>query len=138
MKKPKDLIDRRMASALFTNVDDRAGRSATLGSGGKLALRIVERVMGGVWIGGDAWLTPEQLIFEPNAMNREARSKGGGTELRVILALAEVTRVGWRKAPGTSIIDVETPERTLSLRCYRSKRFAEAIRRAAGLRAQEA
>ena len=48
-------------------------------------------------------------------------------ELSASVSLSEVTAVNWRKGLFTSIIDIETEDERLTLRCYKSKSFARAI-----------
>ena len=129
MPKPDNLIDKRMANALFKGARANAGTRMALGINGRVGLKAVEKIMGGLWVGGNAWLTPDALIFEPNALNKGLHADA--ESLRVVLALRDVMNVGWRKGIATSIIDIETGEETLSLRCYNSKRFAGSIRKAA-------
>lgn len=128
MPKPDNLIDKRMANALFKGAKANAGSRMMLGINGRVGLKAVEKIMGGLWVGGNAWLTPEAIIFEPNMLNRGMHADA--ETLRVELALDTVTDVRWRKGIATSIIDITAGEEKLSLRCYNSRRFADAIRTA--------
>lgn len=121
MGAPKDLIDKRMASALLKH----AMAKGVAGFAGGVARRAV----GGAWVGGHAWLTPQALLFEANAMNRHFHVNPKA--LSVSLPLAGVTHVGWRKALVTNIVEVEAGERKLALRCFRAEDFAASIRQAA-------
>ena len=128
MAKPDNLIDKRMVNALFKDAEASGLAKSGLGLGGKAGLGVVQKMMGGLWIGGKAWLTPDAITFEPNGINKLAHRSSG--ELTVSLPLSEVTSVEWRKAIATSIIDISTDERTLSIRGYNSKSFCEAIKQA--------
>ena len=134
----------RLANALFANaaMSSVAGESVDgitelLGIGRvtpavDLVLEAYAAAYGGLWVGGKATLTPERLVFEPNAMNRLAHENGGA--LRLDLPLAELERVTSRFGWVTGIIDVGAHGRRFSLRCFGSNTFTQAIAAAARAR----
>lgn len=130
MAKPKNLIDKRMANALITGAEASGFANKAMGVGGQMGMKVVQKVMGGLWVGGNAWLTPDELIFEPNKVNVAAHKTSD--DLKITLALKDVGQVNWRKGIATSIIDVEAGDQTLTIRCYKAQSFAERIREAAG------
>ncbi|WP_084399354.1 hypothetical protein [Henriciella aquimarina] len=117
MSKPKNVIDKRMANALIPEAKAK-GMAGFTGA-------VASKAMGGLWVGGNAWLSPEALRFEANALNRHFHSNPKA--LAFTIPLVEVTGVHWRKALFTNIIEIETRERIFSLRCYKAESFAEAI-----------
>lgn len=121
MPAPKKYIDKRMANALIPKAQAK-------GLMGGLTGAVAKQAMGGLWVGGNAWLTADEVSFEPNALNRHYHTNPG--DLAASVRLADVTDVSWRKGVMTSIIDIETVDEKLSIRCYKSKAFAEAIRSA--------
>lgn len=121
MPAPKKYIDKRMANALIPQAQAK-------GLMGGLTGAVAKQTMGGLWVGGNAWLTATELSFEPNALNRHFHVNP--KDLSASIQLVDVTSVQWRKAMVTSIIDVETETEKLSIRCYKSKPFAEAIQAA--------
>lgn len=118
MPAPKKYIDKRMANALIPQAQAKGVIGGMTGA-------VSKQLVGGLWVGGNAWLTASELSFEPNALNR--RFHVNPEELAASVRLSDVTEVSWRKGLVTSIIDVETETEKLSIRCYRSKAFAEAI-----------
>ncbi|MEQ8557896.1 MAG: hypothetical protein RIB03_06220 [Henriciella sp.] len=121
MSAPKKYIDKRIANALIPKAQAK-------GMMGGLTSAVAKQTMGGLWVGGNAWLTAEELSFEPNALNRHYHLNP--EDLTASVRLVDVTDVTWRKGLVTSIIDIETADEKLSIRCYKSKAFADAIRRA--------
>jgi hypothetical protein len=80
---------------------------------------------GGLWVGGNLYLTSTALEFKPNALNR-ALHKGvmGST-----VALHEVQEVIDRFGVVTRIVDVTSNNgTTLTFRCYGARQFADKIR----------
>ncbi|MEE2877561.1 MAG: hypothetical protein VX593_01030 [Pseudomonadota bacterium] len=121
MPAPKKYIDKRIANALIPKAQ---GKGLMAGLAGAVA----KQTMGGLWVGGNAWLTATEISFEPNGLNR--RYHLNPDELAASVRLADVTEVNWRKGLLTSIIDIETADERLSIRCYNSRSFADSIREA--------
>ncbi|WP_300377690.1 hypothetical protein [Henriciella sp.] len=117
MRVPKTAIDTRMASALFAE----AQAKGVTGFAGAVA----SRAMGGLWVGGNVWLTPEELVFRANAMNRRFHLDPKTLAWRI--PLAEVENVSVCKAFVTRIIEISTGEETRSIRCFKASAFAAAI-----------
>jgi hypothetical protein len=66
------------------------------------------------------------VIFAPNAMNKAVHESLSMIALR----LRDVTEVNDRFAVGTRIIDIATPEGSLTVRVPRAVAFRDAIRQA--------
>ena len=134
MSTSDDVIDKRMANALFAEAEPGRAARWMLGLEGRAGLAIAKRLVGGIWVGGNARLRPETLEFHPNRLNRLAH--GNADALSIVIPLREIKAVTDRFGVATRIIDIQTQEATLSLRCYRAMAFAQAIeaarRRAAG------
>jgi len=81
---------------------------------------------GGLWVGGRVTLTESALQFAPNAINRGVTSG----DLDVLIQLADITAVTVQPGVVTKIIAIESPARTLKIRCYGAEKFAGQIRAA--------
>ncbi len=125
MSKPDNILDRRVANALFQKADLSLLGKVMLGFDGKIGLAISRKMIGGMWVGGNAYLTPETIEFHPGGMNKLFHTDA--EELRMVIALTELVSIRLRPGVGTKIIDLNTQAVTLSLRCLNSIRFAEAI-----------
>lgn len=125
MPKPDNVLEKRLVNALIKGAEANVAANKLLGGAGKAGLAVVEKMMGGLWVGGTAYLTPTTVEFHPNALNKMFHK--GGDAMGVVVPLADVTSVEHRFGIATKIIDIETAEMTLSVRCYNSKTFAEAI-----------
>lgn len=125
MTKPDNVIDKRMVNALIKNAEASSAANKLLGGAGKAGLAVVEKMMGGLWVGGTAYLTATTIEFHPNALNKLFHKGGAG--MGVVLNLADLTDVTHRFGVATKIIDLTTNDLTLSIRGYNTKSFAEAI-----------
>ena len=125
MSAPTDWIDKRLVNALYT--DARLGGAAgkLLGSGGRAGVGMVEKAMGGLWVGGTAYLTAHSVEFHANALNRAVQATG--TVESVVLPLSKIEELGYRKATMTHIVDLATDTQTLSIRGYTMRSFHKAI-----------
>lgn len=94
-----------------------------VGAGGRYAGELY-RNKGGLWVGGKMILTPHELIFEPNSMNR-ALHEGEIDRTIPLVGVVQVTdRFGWF----SRIVDVLTDDGTVfTFRCYGARSFAERI-----------
>ncbi len=126
MPKPKNLIDRRTANTLISDAEAKGFTSRAMGVSGQMSMKVVEKMIGGVWIGGTAWLTTDALIFEAGRASIASGLKID--DVRITLPLNEIEEVSWRKAFLTSIIDISAGEQALTLRCYKAQAFADRIR----------
>lgn len=125
MSKPENVIAKKLVNALMKDaeVGDRAQR--LMGAGGRLGTNAVKKLMGGLWVGGTAYLTEDTVEFHPNGINRALHRDADS--LSVILPLRSITSVDTRFGIGTEIIDIKTAIGTLSVRCYGAKGFAKKI-----------
>lgn len=135
MAEPETWIDRRLVNALMPGARLRGGAGALMGRAGRAGLKAAESALGGLWVGGTAYLTEDAVEFHPNGLNRMVHANDSIAP--VILPLEALTRVQDRAGLATRILDLETAETALSIRGYNMKRFANAIgeaaRRAGGL-----
>ena len=95
--------------------------------GDALALWIISRLMGGLWVGGFVELQENQLTFEPNELN-DLLTTGS---LRVSIPLQNIEKVTWRFGLITGIIDISTTGQlnsVFSIRCKDSKNVVLTIR----------
>ena len=119
------LIDYRTCNALTSDAEPKTSLFGAKTPTALLAL--ASYVAGGLWVGGRAFLTTHRLVFEPNALNRAVHRNLEP----VAVDLKAVAAVTHRSGLVTSIVDIITAERTLSIRAYNARAFAEKIRAAA-------
>lgn len=125
MSKPENVIARKLANALMKDAEIGDRASAVLGAGGRLGTNAVKKLMGGLWVGGTAYLTEDAVEFHPNGFNRAMHKDADS--LSVVLPLRSITAVETRFGVGTKIIDVKTAIGTLSVRCFGAEGFARKI-----------
>ena len=119
------LIDYRTCNALMSDAEPKTSLFGAKTPTALLAL--ASHIAGGLWVGGRAFLTTHRLVFEPNALNRAVHRKLEP----VAVDLKAVAAVTHRFGLVTSIVDVVTAGRTLSMRSHNARAFAEQIRAAA-------
>jgi len=125
MTAPDNVLVRKMANALMKDAEMGDRTSLALGPGGRLGTAAVKKLMGGLWVGGTAYLTEDALEFHPNGLNRAVHKDPDS--LSVVLPLRGITSVEMRQGVITQIIDINTAIGTLSMRCFGAKGFAEKI-----------
>lgn len=128
MTEPAKWIDKRLVNALCgdARLDSRAGK--LLGMAGRLGIGMAEKAMGGLWVGGTAYLTETTVEFHVNALNRAVHATTSVEP--VILPLSGIEEVAYREATMTHIIDLAADGRTLTIRGYNMRRFHAAISQA--------
>lgn len=125
MTRPDNVIARKLANALMKDAEIGDRAQSMLGSGGRLGTNAVKKLMGGLWVGGTVYLTPDAVEFHPNGLNRVVHKDPDS--LSVVLPLRGITSVETRFGLGTKIIDIKTAIGTLSVRCYGATGFAKKI-----------
>lgn len=130
MAKPDNVIARKLANALMKDAEMGDRTSQLLGPGGRLGTRAIKALMGGLWVGGTVYLTPDAVEFHPNGLNRAVHKDPDS--LNVILPLRGITSVETRFGVATQIIDLKTAIGTLSIRCLGARGFANKIDAARG------
>lgn len=81
---------------------------------------------GGLWVGGRATLTSDDIRFEPNAMNRHMHS--GIPSVSIPLASIEAITV--KRGILTNIVELRLADQTFCLRCFKARAFACDIEKA--------
>lgn len=125
MTKPDNVIAKKLANALMKDAEIAEGAQKMLGAGGRLGTTAIKKLMGGLWVGGTAYLTEDAVEFHPNILNRALHSDPDA--MSVVLPLRGITSVETRFGIGTQIIDIKTAIGTLSVRCYGASGFAKKI-----------
>lgn len=128
MTAPESWIDKRMVNALCPEARIGGAAGGLLGRGARFGIGKVEQAMGGLWVGGTAYLTQTGVEFHPNALNRAVHASGSIQTVR--LPLAEIEHVAYRKAMVTHIVDLAAGEARLSIRGYDMRAFHAAIAQA--------
>ncbi len=116
--------------ALYTSLARATGLGGTLGEVQKAAtesiLSAFQEYYGGLWVGGKASLSPNEIAFAPNALNRVVH-KG---DMSFAIPLADVTDVVIEPSYFTKIIAIQTQCGAFKMRCYGATKFAQTIRQA--------
>ncbi len=128
MSAPKNVIARKLANALMKDAEIGDRTQRLLGPGGRFGTRAAKKLMGGLWVGGTAYLTEDAVEFHPNGMNRALHKDP--ESLSVVIPLRGITDVETRFGIATQIIDIKTAIGTLSIRCYGAPGFAKKIQAA--------
>jgi len=115
-----DVIEKKVCNAFYK--DDQL---ATLGySSGDLGLELVRYFMGGLWLGGNVYLTSTKVIFELNALNKLFHSGNYGVEISLV-DISQVIVV--KPALGFKIVQLMIPQGDFKIRVKRAKEFASLI-----------
>ena len=125
MSRPKNVIARKLANALMKDAEIGDRTQRLMGAGGRIGTSAAKKLMGGLWVGGTAYLTEDAVEFHPNGMNRALHKDPDS--LSVVIPLRGITDVETRFGIGTQIIDIKTAIGTLSLRCLGAPGFAKKI-----------
>ena len=125
MTTPENVIARKLANALIKDAEIGDRAQTLLGPGGRVGASAMKKLMGGLWVGGTAYLTSDALEFHPNGFNRVVHKDPDS--LSVVLPLRGITGVETRFGVATQIIDIKTAIGTLSIRCFRAPGFARKI-----------
>ncbi|MBA4046238.1 MAG: hypothetical protein C0471_17735, partial [Erythrobacter sp.] len=119
-----DALDTRVVNALLPHAAPLVG---AMPNSMRWLTEFFRRLLGGLWVGGNAVLTNTELVFTPNALNSALHQEPEKLHLRISLEDIKGVQVRWGFV--TKIIDVETRTATWSLRCYGAAKFAESIER---------
>jgi len=115
-----DVIEKKVCNAFYK--DDQL---ATLGySSGDLGLELVRYFMGGLWLGGNVYLTSTKVIFELNALNKLFHSGNYGVEISLV-DISQVIVV--KPALGFKIVQLMIPQGDFKIRVKGAKEFASLI-----------
>jgi hypothetical protein len=129
------MIDYRICNALIADAVADIPVLDALGSRGRAttlsaSLNWASRSMGGLWVGGRAFLTSHRFVFMPNDMNRALHK-----DLRTIAVdLKDIVAVTDRFGLVTRIIDIQTHTGVLSIRSPDARAFAHRLRAGLGRR----
>lgn len=125
MTRPDNVIARKLANALMKDAEIGERAQTLMGPGGRLGASAMKKLMGGLWVGGTAYLTEDAVEFHPNGFNRAVHQDP--ESLSVVLPLRGITSVETRFGIATQIIDIKTAIGTLSIRCFGAPGFAKRI-----------
>ncbi|MCI4645906.1 MAG: hypothetical protein MRY64_14085 [Hyphomonadaceae bacterium] len=125
MAAPEHVIEKRKSSVLFKQAELGLAARMMLGLEGRASLAISKKLLGGNWVTGNVYLTPDSLEFRPDFL--DAKLHKNGEELRLTVPLEKITSMQVRQGIATQILDVTAEEVTVSFRCYRANAFVSAI-----------
>ena len=121
---PQPVLATKVANALIQDAASPLEDSAGIGT----AIRRSRDRYGGLWVGGRITLTPAELGFSPNAVNRLVHAG----DPSFTIPLSAVSRVDVEPGFFTKIIAVTWTGGVTRFRCYGAARFADRIRATAG------
>ena len=121
---PQHVLATKVANALIQDAASPLEDSAGIGT----AIRRSRDRYGGLWVGGRITLTPAELGFSPNAVNRLVHAG----DPSFTIPLSAVSRVDVEPGFFTKIIAVTWTGGVTRFRCYGAARFADRIRATAG------
>jgi hypothetical protein len=128
MSEAPAVIVSKFANALVPGAEPTARASRMSGLGGSFVFDWVRRSYGGLWVGGSMELTPRDLTFTPNAMNRALHTAVASRTV----PLGRVVAVKDRFGVLTRIIDVTVDDGSVfTFRCFGAPAFARQIAAAA-------
>ena len=125
---PSPVLAERTANALIEDAEGHFPRGLPHAAAIERAVDASKRRYGGLWVGGKARLTAEELTFTPNSVNRAAHSSG---TLDLAVPLVAVDAVTVERGFVTKIIVLAVGPSVLKVRCTGADAFAEQIRAAA-------
>lgn len=97
------------------------------GLGGAIAFASVigafKKMLGGLWVGGNVYLTSASVIFEPNKLNAALQSNVDAVEI----PLKDIVNIKREFGVLTGIACINTDSGSLKIRCYNASGFIERI-----------
>lgn len=118
---PQHILATKVANAL---IQDAASPLEDSADGIGKAIQRSRNRYGGLWVGGRVTLTPAELGFSPNVVNRLVHV--GGPSLTI--PLSAIRRIDVEPGFFTKIIAVTWAGGVTRFRCYGAARFADQIR----------
>ena len=115
MDKPKDIIFEKSVSALLDGVKMARLSKLMLGMDGQISAALSKKLIGGTWMQGKVFLTPDQLVFHPSRLNGPFVKNI--EDLRFELPLSEIAEVLERIGMVGPMLDLVTSDETWTLRC---------------------
>lgn len=117
-------------SALLDGAKMRRLSKMILGLDGQVSAALSKRMIGGQWISGKALIRTTGFEFQPSRLNQPFFKNMD--ELRILIPWPELVSVKKRFGAVASIIDLETGDATLSIRCFGADAFISKINSARG------
>jgi hypothetical protein len=115
-----DVLQKKVCNAFYT--DEQLSKLGY--SSGSLSLELARYFMGGLWLGGNVYLTPNKLMFELNSLNKLFHSGNYGVEI----ALSDISQVIVVKPTlGFKIVQVTSLQGDLKVRVKGAHEFADLI-----------
>lgn len=120
MQDAPTIIARKLANALIPGAQPTVF-ARTMSSN---VLGFFSRIHGGLWLGGTITLTPRELSFRPNGMNRALHTNASD----ITVPLERVVEVTDRFGILTRIVDVKSDDGSvLTFRCFGAPALAQKI-----------
>ncbi|MEM7328817.1 MAG: hypothetical protein AAF437_08775 [Pseudomonadota bacterium] len=123
MDKPREIIAEKSVSALLDNAQMARISKIILGLDGQLSAKLSKKMIGGQWISGKAYLTPDTFEFQPGILNRPFFKDIDALCMRI--TWSDIKRLEKRFGMVSPIIDLETLTETHSIRCNGAEAFLQ-------------
>lgn len=121
MDRPANIIVEKSVSALLDNAKMARISKMLLGLDGQISAKLSKKMIGGQWISGTAYLTPDRFEFQPGFLNRPFFKNLD--ELGLRLSWSDITGIEKRFGMVTAIIDLKTSSESHSIRCNGAEQF---------------
>lgn len=123
MDRPTEIIAEKSVSALLDNAKMARISKMILGLDGQISAKLSKKMIGGQWISGTAYLTPEAFEFHPGFLNRPFFKNMD--ELALKLPWVDMVTFEKRFGMVAAIIDLKTATETHSIRCNGADAFIQ-------------
>ena len=118
------LVEKKV-SALLDGARMRRLSKMILGLDGQISAALSKKMIGGQWISGTAFIRKTAFEFQPSRLNQPFFKNMD--DLRIVIPWSDLINVRKRFGAVTSIVDLETADDTLSIRCLGADDFMSKI-----------
>lgn len=125
MSKPETWLEKRYGQALLKGVKPNFITKKLAGFDGQIGMKIGEKLVGGAWTSGALFLTSTDVSFEPSFFEKALVQ--GDSIPALSVPLTQISRAEFRKGLISRILDIESPEMTMSLRGIGMDSFLSAL-----------
>ncbi|MEM9179707.1 MAG: hypothetical protein AAGA89_08340 [Pseudomonadota bacterium] len=123
MDRPTEIVAEKSVSALLDNAKMARISKMLLGLDGQISAKLSKKMIGGQWISGTAYLTPEAFEFHPGFLNRPFIKNMD--ELALKLPWVDMVTIEKRFGMVAAIIDLKTATEAHSIRCNGADAFIQ-------------
>lgn len=126
MSDPRNILAAKTVSMLFADAKMGFIAGRLFGWTGRLSASATKHLIGGYWVSGKLYLTPDAILYEPRRL--DGLFYKNSNELRTEISWRELRNVEQRSGLVTQIVDLNLDTKTYSFRCHGAKQFVQKIR----------